>query len=105
MLVPGIYSFKSTIFLYLKCTMVICTYSVHITMAKFFKFFTAKMNRTNSEEAHFMLGKIFSASCRYLLPLKYNILPRKCLVVTSSYSDHVTTAGFPMKKRYFILTI
>ena len=38
-----------------------------------------------------MFEKIFSASCRYLFHLKYNILPRKCLVVTSSYSDHVTT--------------
>ena len=35
MLVPGIYSHKSAIFLYLKSTMVICTYSVHITMADF----------------------------------------------------------------------
>ena len=105
MLVPGIYSLKSTIFLYLKCTMVICTYSVHITMANFFKYFRAKMNRSTSQVAHFMLGKIFSASCRYLLPLKYNILPRKCLVVTSWYSDHVTTAGFSLKKRCFVLKI
>ena len=45
-----------------------------------------------------MFGKIFSACCRYLLQLKYNILPRICLVVTSSYSDHVTTAGFSLKE-------
>ena len=63
------------------------------------------MNRSTSQVAHFMLGKIFSASCRYLLPLKYNISPRKCLVVISSYSDHVTTAGFSLKKTYFVLKI
>ena len=73
---PGIYSLKSTIFFYLKSTMVICTYSVHITMANFFKYFEAEINRSTSQVAHFMFGKIFSASCRYLLPLKCNILPR-----------------------------
>ena len=89
MLVPGIYSPKSTIFLYLKSTMVICTYSVHITMANFSPAFRAKINRSTSQVAHFMFGKIFSACCRYLFHLKYNVLPRKCLVVTSSYSDDV----------------
>ena len=63
------------------------------------------MNRSTSEVAHFMLGKIFSASCKYLLPLKYNISPQKCLLVISSYSDHVTTAGFSLKKTYFVLKI
>ena len=83
--------------------MVICTYSVHITMANFFKYFRAKINRSTSQVAHFMFGKIFSASCRYLLPLKCNVLPRKCLVVASSYSDYVTTAAFPLKLKYFLL--
>ena len=45
-----------------------------------------------------MFGEIFSACCRYLFPLMDNILPRICLVVTSSYSDHVTTAGLSLKK-------
>ena len=45
-----------------------------------------------------MFGDIFNASCTYLFPLKYNILPRNCLVVTSSYSDHVARTGFSLKK-------
>ena len=90
MLVPGTYSPKSTIFLYLKSAMVICTYSVQITMANLSPINRAKINRSTSQVAHFMFGKIFTACCMYLFPLKYNILPRKCLVVTSSYSDHVT---------------
>ena len=85
--------------------MVICTYSVHITIANFSPIFQAKMNGSTSQVAHLMLGKIFSACCRYLFPLKYNISPRKCLFVKSSYSDHVTTAGFSLKKRYFVLKI
>ena len=85
--------------------MVICTYSVHITMANFSAIFQAKMNRSTSQVAHFMLGKIFSAGCRYLLPLKYNISPRECLVITWSYSDHLTTARFFLKRRYFVLKI
>ena len=63
------------------------------------------MNLSTSQVAHFMFGKIFSASRRYLLPLKYNISPQKCLVVISSYSEHVTTAGFSLKKKYFLLKI
>ena len=90
MLVPGIYLPESTYFLYLKSTMVICTYSVHITMANFSPIFSGQINRSTSQVAHLMFGKIFSAFCRYLFHLKYNILPRKCLVVTSSYSDLVT---------------
>ena len=45
-----------------------------------------------------MFGEIFSACCRYLFPFKDNILHRIFFVVTSSYSDHVTTAGFSLKK-------
>ena len=37
----------------------------------------------------------------YLFHLKYNILPPKSLVVTSSYSDHITTAGFSLRKSIF----
>ena len=69
MLVPGIYTPKSTIFLYLKSTMVICTYSVHITTANFLQYFRAKINPSTSQEAHLMFGKIFSACCRYLFHL------------------------------------
>ena len=81
--------------------MVICTYSVHITMANFLQYFKAKINRSTSQVAHFMFGKIFSACCRYLFHLKQNILPKKCLVVTSSYRDHVTIyrLGFQISKR------
>ena len=67
--------------------------------------FISNILKSTSQVAHFMLGKIFSASCRYLLPLKYNILPRKCLVVIWSYSDHVTTAGFSLKMTYFVFKI
>ena len=81
--------------------MVICTYSVHITMANFLQFFKAKINRSTSQVAHFMFGKIFSACCRYLFHLKQNILPKKCLVVTLSYRDHVTIyrLGFQISRR------
>ena len=85
--------------------MVICAYSVHITIANFSPIFQAKMNRSTSQVAHFILGKIFSACCRYLFPLKYNISPRKCLLVIWSYGNQVTTAGFSLKKRYFVLKI
>ena len=75
MLVPGIYSPKSTIFLYQKSTMVICTYSVHITMANFSPQNRAKINRSTSQVVHFKFGKIFSRYCRYLFHFKCNILP------------------------------
>ena len=74
---------------------------VYITMANFSAIFQGQINRSTSQVAHFMFGKIFSACCRYLLHLKYNVFPRMCLVVTSSYSDHVTTAGFSLKKSIF----
>ena len=38
-----------------------------------------------------MLRTICNGSSCFLFSLKYHILHRKCFVVTSSYSDHVTT--------------
>ena len=52
-----------------------------------------------------MLRTIGNGSSCFLFALKFHILPRICFVVTSSYSDHVTTAGFSRKKKYFLLKI
>ena len=57
MLVPGIYSPKSTIFLYLKSTMVICTYSVHITMANFSRIFQGLKESLNFSSGSFHVSK------------------------------------------------
>ena len=57
MLVPGIYLFKSAIFLYLKSTMVICTYSVHITMANFSPIFQGQNESVNFSGGSFHVGK------------------------------------------------
>ena len=53
----------------------------------------------------YMLRTIGNGSSCFLYTSKYHILPRKCFLVTSSYSDHVTTAGFSLKKKYFLLKI
>ena len=52
---------KVQFFLYLKSTMVICTYSVHITMENFSRIFQGQNNRSTSQVAHFMFRKIFTA--------------------------------------------
>ena len=57
MLVPGIYLFKSAIFLYLKSTMVICTYSVHINMANFSPIFQGQNESVNFSGGSFHVGK------------------------------------------------
>ena len=57
MLVPAIYFLKSAIFLYLKSTMVICTYSVHITMANFSLIFHGQNESVNFSGGSFHVGK------------------------------------------------
>ena len=57
MLVPGIYSLKSAIFLYLKSTLVICTYSVHITMANFSPIFQGQNESVNFSGGSFHVKK------------------------------------------------
>ena len=57
MLVPGIYLLKSAIFLYLKSTMVICTYSVHITMANFSLIIQGQNESVNFSDGSFHVGK------------------------------------------------
>ena len=57
MLVPCIYLLKSAIFLYLKSTMVICTYSVHITMANFSLIFQGQNESVNFSGGSFHVGK------------------------------------------------
>ena len=50
---------------------------------------------------HMLRTTCNDSSC-FLFSLKNDILNRKCLVVTSSYSKHVTTAGFSLKKSIFL---
>ena len=57
MLIPGIYLLKSAIFLYLKSTMVICTYSVHMTMANFSPIFQGQNESVNFSGGSFRVEK------------------------------------------------
>ena len=105
-----------------KCFVVTSSYSDHVTTAgpiftKITVFFLqneiTKFLSPSGQMVCHMLRIIWSVSSRWFGALKYNIFPRKCFVVTSSYSDHVTTAAadidednsicfFKIKARKFI---
>ena len=74
--------------------MVIRTYSVHITMGKFPRIFSMKIDHRSAQVADFMLRKTYSGNPGHLFCLKYNIYLEKLFVVTSSLYGNVTTARF-----------
>ena len=57
MLVEAIYLPQSTIFFFLKCPMVICPYSVHITMANFSPIFRHENSSLKCSDASFYVKK------------------------------------------------
>ena len=57
MLVQTFYLPQSTIFFFLKCPMVICTYSVHITMANFSPIFRHENSSLKCSDASFYVQK------------------------------------------------
>ena len=64
-----------------------------------FENLSVKLHSLTAPMVYHMLRTISDGSSFFLFALKYHILPRKCFVVTSSYSDHVTTAGLSLKKK------
>ena len=67
--------------------MVICTYSVHITMVNFSPLFSIKIDSSSAQLAPFMLENTLSASSNHLFYFGYNIFLLKCFIVTSLHSD------------------
>ena len=63
-------------------------------MGIFLRNFDPRIKGLSAQVAQGMSRTICIDSSRYLNVLKCNIFPQKCTVVTSSYSEDVTIAGF-----------